>query len=98
MTLPAIILGIVIASLVGSVFHLWRGGGLGRLVTYLALCQLGFWLGHWAGIRLGWEFWSVGPLRLGTAILGCLVILAVGYWLSLIQNPKTEKTGKKGMK
>lgn len=95
MTLPAIILGIVVASLVGSIFHLWRGGGLGRLITYLGLSQLGFWLGHWAATRLGWEFWSVGPLRLGTAILGCLIVLGIGYWLSLVQNPNTDKPARK---
>lgn len=98
MTLPAIILGIVIASLAGSVFHLWRGGGIGRLITYLALCQLGFWLGHWAGKQLGWNFWSVGPLHLGTAILGCLIVLGIGYWLSLVQNPGNETPVKKGIK
>ncbi|MEN6435727.1 MAG: hypothetical protein ABFD58_07925 [Anaerolineaceae bacterium] len=98
MTLPAIILGMVISSLVGSVFHLWRGGGPLRLILYLALSWIGFWLGHLAAIYLGWTFWSVGPLHLGMAMLGCFAVLGVGYWLSLVQETTPQKPTKKGIR
>ncbi len=97
-TLPAVILGIVISSLIGALFHLWRGGGPLRLLLYLVLSWVGFWLGHIAATQLGWTFWSVGPLHLGMAILGCIAVLGFGYWLSLIQGAAPQKPTKKGLK
>jgi len=85
MTFPAIVLGVVVSSLIGVGFHLVLGGNLGRLILYLVFSGVGFWSGHILGDVLGWTFFSVGPLRLGTAILGCLLVLGAGYWLSLVQ-------------
>jgi uncharacterized membrane protein YeaQ/YmgE (transglycosylase-associated protein family) len=86
MTLPSVIIGIVIASLYGAVFHLYRGGGLGRLLLYLIMAWIGFWVGHFLGNSVGWTFFSLGPLRLGTATIGAAVMLLFGYWLSLVEN------------
>jgi hypothetical protein len=86
MTLPSFLIGIVISSLYGALFHLWRGGGLGRLVLYIILAWIGFWLGHFAGNALGWTFFSLGPLRLGMATVGAAITLGVGYWLSLVER------------
>jgi len=86
MTLPSILIGIVISSLYGAVFHLWRGGGLGRLILYLILAWVGFWTGHLIGNALGWTFASLGPLRLGTATIGAAITLGIGYWLSLVER------------
>ena len=85
MTLPSFVLGAVIATLLGAAFHLWRGGGLGRLVLYLLLAWVGFWAGHWAAANLGWDLFRVGPLFLGVAILGSLGALFGGHWLLSIQ-------------
>ena len=84
MTLPSILIGIVISSLYGSAFHLWRGGNLGRLVLYLLLAWIGFWGGHFLGQYLGWTFFSLGPLMLGTATIGAAITIGIGYWLSLV--------------
>lgn len=86
MTIPSIIIGIIISSLYGVVFHLWRGGGLGRLFIYILLSWFGFWAGHFIGNRIGWDFISIGPLRLGMATLGAIIILGVGYWLSMVDR------------
>jgi uncharacterized membrane protein YeaQ/YmgE (transglycosylase-associated protein family) len=83
MTLPALLFGILISSLYGAVFHLWRGGGAGHLLLYIILAWIGFWLGHILGNALGWTFFSLGPLHLGTATLGAALALGAGYWLSL---------------
>lgn len=98
MTLPSIVLGFVIAALIGSGFHLWRGGGPFRLLLYIALSLLGFWVGQLAADRTEWTFWSVGQLHLGMAILGSIAMLAFGYWLSLIQGTTPSADGKKGRK
>jgi hypothetical protein len=85
MTLPAFLLGIVLATLYGAAFHLWRGGSIGRLLFYLALSWAGFWIGQLLAGLLGWDFLSVGPLHLGMATFLSAVFLFAGYWLSLVE-------------
>ena len=85
MTLPTVLFGILISTLYGAAFHLWRGGNSRRLLYYLALGWLGFWIGHFAAVQFGLTFASVGALHLGMATLLSAVCLALGHWLSLIQ-------------
>jgi hypothetical protein len=84
MTLPSALLGVLIATLYAAIFHLWRGGGFGRLILYVILAWVGFWVGQVIGNQLEWTFASVGPLRLGAATLSSLLFLGIGYWLSLV--------------
>jgi len=88
MTLPALLFGFVVAGFAGSVFHLVTGGTGTRLVVYLLAAVAGFWLGHAAGVGLGWNFLNVGPLRFGMGLIGCLVMLGIGYWLSQVRAVK----------
>ncbi len=85
LTLPAFIFGLLIASLYGAAFHLWKGGGPGKLFLYQVLSWAGFWLGQFIAMRVGISIGSVGPLRVGVATVGSLLFLFVGHWLSLIQ-------------
>jgi hypothetical protein len=85
MTIPAALLGFLISTLYGVAFHLWRGGGLGRLLLYILLGWVGFWIGHVVATQMEWTFASVGPLRLGAATLFSLLFLGLGYWLSLVE-------------
>ncbi len=85
MTIPAIILGIILAALYGSAFHLWRGGKIGRLFLYIVFAEAGFWAGQAIGWYLGWYFGMVGPLNIGMGTLGSIIFLLVGYWLSLVE-------------
>ncbi len=84
MTVPSLFIGFLISSLLGAIFHIWRGGGPGRLLLYIILAWIGFWGGHTLGFFWGVEFFSLGPLYLGTAILGSILFLGIGYWLSLV--------------
>lgn len=86
MTLPAILLGLLISTLYGALFHLWRGGGFGRLILYLILGWLGFWSGQALASILGWTFLSIGQLHLGMATITSFLFLFIGYWLSLIDR------------
>jgi hypothetical protein len=88
MTYPAILFGILISTLYGTVFHLWRGGGLGRLLLYVIFGWIGFWIGHGLASYFGLTIGMAGPLHLGPASVGSLIFLLVGYWLSLVEIDK----------
>ena len=88
MTLPAFLFGFLISVMFGAAFHLWKGGGLGRLLLYLTLSIVGFWIGHAVSLAIGWDFWKLGPLHLGFAFIGTMLFLGLGYWLSLIKPPE----------
>ena len=90
MTTPVLLFGIVISTLFGAAFHLWRGGNASKMLLYLILAWLGFWGGHVAGNLFGWTFGSIGQLRLGMAAITCLAFLAIGHWLSLGENEKKK--------
>lgn len=85
MTFPSFLLGCLIAMIFGSAFHFWRGGKLGKLILYNLFAIVGFWLGHLAGLLMGWKFLPLGPLNLGISILFTIVVLFLGSWLSQIQ-------------
>ena len=55
MTLPGYLLGFVIASLLGVLFHLWRGGHIGHLLLFVILSWAGFWAGHFIGNYLSFS-------------------------------------------
>lgn len=86
MTISAILFGVLVSTFAGAAFHLWKNGGVGRLFLYVLLAWGGFWGGHILGQVLGWTMLSIGPLRFGTALLGCAVFLGVGYWFSLLRQ------------
>jgi hypothetical protein len=83
--IPAIVLGFVLSTLYGAGFHLLRGGGAGRLILYLILGWLGFWIGNGLAGLLGWDFGKVGSLNVFIASTTSIFFLIGGYWLSLIE-------------
>lgn len=85
MSIPTLVLGLILSTLYGALFHLWRGGNAGRLLLYLILAWIGFWLGQIIGNYLNLTFDLIGLLHIVIATLGSLIFLAIGYWLSLIQ-------------
>ena len=85
MTLPALLFGMVLASIYGAAFHFWKGGSLGKLLLYLILAWVGFWAGDLAGALLKWDFAAVGPIDTGMATLGSAAVLFLGEWLSRVE-------------
>lgn len=90
MPIPTILVGILLSSIYGALFHLWRGGSLRRLFFYLVLAWAGFWAGEFAGWYLGWDIFAVGMMNAGTATLGSLLFLVIGDWLSRIEIRREE--------
>ena len=85
MTFPALVFGSIIALILGSVFHLIVGGGLVRIIVSLVSSLIGFWVGHLVGYQTGWDFIDIGLIHLGPALIGSVLVLIVGYWLTLLQ-------------
>ena len=85
MTIPTLISAFLIASLLGALYHLIRGGGPGRLFLDFFLSWTGFALGHFLGVRLGWSLFPMGGLDLGLSILGGLILLVGVDWISRIR-------------
>lgn len=87
--LPSLLLGLVISTLLGAAFHLLRGGGLGRLLFYLILGWVGFWIGQLLASQIGLAFLKIGSLNLGWATLSGILFLLIGHWLSLVEVEKS---------
>ena len=85
MTFPALIFGSVIALILGGIFHLIVGGGLLRIIISMIFSLIGFWTGHFIGYRIGWDFFDIGLVHLGPALIGSILLLVFGYWVTLIQ-------------
>jgi hypothetical protein len=86
MTAPAMIFSFLLATLYGSAFHLWKGGGLGRLVFLLILSWVGFYLGHLAGSRWDLPFLMIGPVNGGFGSLGSIFLLFIGNWFTQLDK------------
>ncbi|MCC6147987.1 MAG: hypothetical protein IT308_10515 [Anaerolineaceae bacterium] len=92
MTWASVLFGVIVATLIGAFFHLWRGGNLTRLIFYLFLSEVGFWVGQAVASNLAWKIGQYGQINFLLASLGSFLFLGGGYWLSSIPG---EKTGKK---
>ncbi len=92
MTLPTLLLALLIALLCGVLFHLMRGREKSssgwRLLLYSGLSTLGFALGQWISMWRGWNLLMFGALDIGMGVIGSVVILLLGEWLSRIEVQK----------
>jgi len=86
MTLASYVLGFVLSSMIGFGFHVWKGGRLSKILLYLILGWVGFWGAQILGASLNWEFLAVGKLLVGLDIVGAIIILLLGHWLSLVNQ------------
>jgi len=94
MNLPSLALGLTCSLLIGSLFHLVVDGGAVRLLLYMLLGAAGFAAGQWIAARQGWSLLPIGPLQLGPAILGSLIVLIVGHWLSKVNTRSVDRSGR----
>lgn len=92
MTLPALFFGIILSTAYGAIFHLWKNGSLKKLLLFVILSWLGFWIGHVTGALLGWNFAATGPVNTGMATLGSAIFLFGGEWLSRVEITKRTST------
>jgi hypothetical protein len=72
-----IVLGLVIATLSGAVFHLLRGGRLRHLFLYLIVAWSSFFIGQIFSESISWRFIRLGALNLFPALLATLIGLII---------------------
>jgi hypothetical protein len=88
--LPALLIGLILATLYGAAFHLIRGGNLGKLALYIVLSWFGFWTGNFIANQLGWDFLTIGTLNIGLATIFSWIFLILGNWLSLVAPSQSK--------
>ena len=86
MTLPAILFGLMLAVLLGVLFHILRGGEGWRLLFHIGLSVAGFALGELASLGSGWSLYKFGALDVGMGAFGSASVLAFGDWLTRIET------------
>jgi uncharacterized membrane protein YeaQ/YmgE (transglycosylase-associated protein family) len=84
MTIPRLLFGLIIALLAATIFHLIRGGNGWRLLLYIGLSIIGFFLMEWLGGLIGWGLYPFGALDVGMGVVGSVIFLVVGNWLSRV--------------
>ena len=91
MNLPALLLALLFALLIGALYHLLRGGGLGYLLLFMGLSILGFGAGHLLSLWLNWDFLPLGQINVGLSSVGSIIFLIIGDWLSRIEVKPESK-------
>ncbi|MBV6394843.1 MAG: hypothetical protein HFACDABA_00413 [Anaerolineales bacterium] len=90
MTLPFLLVSLLLALLLGALYHLIRGGDWSHLLAYLAAGIIGFAAGHFLAQWRGWLLFPFGPFNLGAEISGSLAFLILSDWL-LHLPPRTAQ-------
>lgn len=80
---PYLLLSLLIASIYGALFHLWRGRTFRELLLYLTAAIVGFGLGGLAGDAMGLHLFMVGPLPIVEASLASWGMLFIARWLKV---------------
>ncbi len=81
-TASSIVLGFLLSTAYGTLFHLLIGGPGRRLILYVIASWLGFTIGHFLGEMLLIDWFKLGPLNLLAASAGSWIALFSSWWLA----------------
>jgi len=84
---PTLTFGFILATLLGSLFHLILGGDVRRLAAFLVAGWVGFGIGHLLGVNLGIDVLSIGSLRTVPAVFGAIVVLLLTHFMTASRRP-----------
>lgn len=76
-----LVLGFLLASIYGGVFHLIFGGPIRRILVYLFAAWLGFFIGQFIGDFFNFEILKLGKIHLVSASIGAWAALLAAWWL-----------------
>jgi hypothetical protein len=80
---PFLLLALLLGSIYGTLFHLWRGRTLQDLFIYPLAAIIGFLFGQGIGNITESTVWLIGPLHLLEATIASWVVLFLIQWLKL---------------
>jgi len=86
MNVSTYIFGWILATLLGAVFHLWKDGGFWKLIIYIILSWVGFFIGHLIAKNAGFNFLNVGYSISAAASSGASSCFLLGTGLAAL-NP-----------
>jgi hypothetical protein len=89
MTIHAILLAFVIATLLGALFHLIRGGSVRRLGIFILSANLSFFLGHVLSEIIHWQLLRLGSINLFPAMLATILGLILTTALAGEETPRS---------
>lgn len=81
-TASSIVLGFLLATAYGTLFHFLVGGPARRLFLYVLAAWLGFTIGHFLGETLMLDWLKLGPLNLLAASVSSWIALFGSWWLA----------------
>ncbi len=81
MSLPAVVLSLVIASLYAGLFHSVFARRAGEIVRYWLAALAGFAVGALVGLLVPWRVLIIGELHLFEASVACVAGLFLTRWL-----------------
>ena len=81
-TASSIVLGFLLATAYGTLFHFLVGGPARRLFIYVLAAWLGFAIGHFLGDVLLLDWFKLGPLNLLAASVASWIALFGSWWLA----------------
>ena len=81
-TASSIVLGFLLATAYGTLFHVLIGGSARRLFLYVIASWIGFIVGHFVGEMLLIDWFKLGALNLLAASLGSWAALFSSWWLA----------------
>ena len=93
MTIASFLFALLLALLLGALYHFIRDGGLWHLFVYLVASVLGFAVGHLIGLWRSWVLFEFGPFNLGLEVIGSLIVLVLADWL-LHLPPRAPSDGE----
>jgi hypothetical protein len=73
MTIFAFILGFVIATILGALFHILRAGSIRRMGLNILTANISFFLGHLFSELVKWQSLRLGSLNLFPAALAAIL-------------------------
>jgi hypothetical protein len=74
---PSFFLAVIVATGVGLVYSIWRGGHLTRMALFVVAAWIGFAVGQLIGAVLGLHVLLIGEVHLLEGILGSLIVLVL---------------------
>jgi uncharacterized membrane protein YeaQ/YmgE (transglycosylase-associated protein family) len=84
---PDVTFAFVLATLLGSAFHLIVGGDARRLALFLLAGWIGFGLGHLLGTIMEINLFNIGTLRVVAATTGAVIALVAAAFFTGNRRP-----------